>query len=85
MPAIGPASSCLVLQQQLSLADISGSGCMPSFSHPMINLYSKDRARAVAFYSEFGFVEFETFRTPASGRSLSSRAYFGVVSGGSKT
>lgn len=31
----------------------------------MINLYSKDLARAVAFYSDFGFVE--TFRTPAAG------------------
>ncbi len=38
---------------------------MPTFSAPMINLYSRDLARAVAFYSELGFVE--TFRTPASG------------------
>jgi predicted enzyme related to lactoylglutathione lyase len=38
---------------------------MPSFSAPMINLYSRDLARAVAFYSALGFVE--TFRTPASG------------------
>lgn len=37
---------------------------MPSFKTPMINLYSRDLARAVAFYSDFGFVE--TFRTPAS-------------------
>jgi catechol 2,3-dioxygenase-like lactoylglutathione lyase family enzyme len=38
---------------------------MPSFGRPMINLYSRDIARAVAFYSQFGFVE--TFRTPAGG------------------
>ncbi len=38
---------------------------MPSFGRPMINLYSQDPARAVAFYSEFGFVE--TLRTPAAG------------------
>jgi predicted enzyme related to lactoylglutathione lyase len=38
---------------------------MPSFSTPMINLYSRDLSRAVAFYLDFGFVE--TFRTPASG------------------
>jgi catechol 2,3-dioxygenase-like lactoylglutathione lyase family enzyme len=38
---------------------------MPSFGRPMINLYSRDLARAAAFYSEFGFVE--TFRTPATG------------------
>lgn len=31
----------------------------------MISLYSRDLPRAVAFYSELGFVE--TFRTPASG------------------
>jgi catechol 2,3-dioxygenase-like lactoylglutathione lyase family enzyme len=31
----------------------------------MINLYPRDLPRAVAFYSELGFVE--TFRTPASG------------------
>jgi catechol 2,3-dioxygenase-like lactoylglutathione lyase family enzyme len=38
---------------------------MPAFKAPMINLYSRDLARAVAFYSQLGFVE--TFRTPASG------------------
>ena len=38
---------------------------MPTFSAPLINLYSRDLPRAVAFYSELGFVE--TFRTPASG------------------
>ncbi len=41
---------------------------MPSFKTPMINLYSRDLARAVAFYSDFGFVE--TFRTPASGQPI---------------
>jgi predicted enzyme related to lactoylglutathione lyase len=30
----------------------------------MINLYSRDLSRAVAFYSELGFIE--SFRTPAS-------------------
>jgi len=35
------------------------------FSAPLINLYSRDLPRAVAFYSELGFVE--TFRTPGSG------------------
>ena len=39
---------------------------MPTFSAPLINLYSRDLPRAVAFYSELGFVE--TFRTPASGK-----------------
>ena len=38
---------------------------MPTFSAPMINLYSRDLARAAAFYARLGFVE--TFRTPASG------------------
>jgi catechol 2,3-dioxygenase-like lactoylglutathione lyase family enzyme len=38
---------------------------MPTFKAPMINLYSRDLARAAAFYAELGFVE--TFRTPASG------------------
>lgn len=38
---------------------------MPSFSSPMINLYSRDLARAVSFYADLGFVE--TFRTPTSG------------------
>jgi predicted enzyme related to lactoylglutathione lyase len=41
---------------------------MPSFRTPMINLYSRDLPRAVAFYSHFGFVE--TFRTPASGQPV---------------
>jgi len=36
------------------------------FRAPLINLYSRDLPRAVAFYSELGFVE--TFRTPASGK-----------------
>jgi catechol 2,3-dioxygenase-like lactoylglutathione lyase family enzyme len=38
---------------------------MPTFRSPMINLYSRDLLRAVAFYASLGFVE--TFRTPASG------------------
>jgi predicted enzyme related to lactoylglutathione lyase len=38
---------------------------MPGFRAPMINLYSRDLPRAVAFYSGMGFVE--TFRAPASG------------------
>jgi catechol 2,3-dioxygenase-like lactoylglutathione lyase family enzyme len=38
---------------------------MPGYSAPMINLYARDLARAVAFYTALGFVE--TFRTPASG------------------
>lgn len=38
---------------------------MPTFSAPTINLYTRDLARAVAFYSGLGFEE--SFRTPASG------------------
>ncbi len=38
---------------------------MPAFKSPLINLYSRDLPRAMAFYSQLGFVE--TFRTPASG------------------
>jgi len=41
---------------------------MPTFRAPMINLYSRDLSRAVAFYSDLGFVE--TFRTPASGEPV---------------
>jgi predicted enzyme related to lactoylglutathione lyase len=41
---------------------------MPTFRAPMINLYSRDLLRAVAFYSEIGFVE--TFRTPRSGEPV---------------
>jgi catechol 2,3-dioxygenase-like lactoylglutathione lyase family enzyme len=41
---------------------------MPTFSAPMINLYSRDLARAVTFYSGLGFVE--SFRTPASGEPI---------------
>jgi predicted enzyme related to lactoylglutathione lyase len=41
---------------------------MPTFNAAMINLYSRDLSRAVAFYSQFGFVE--TFRTPASGEPV---------------
>jgi catechol 2,3-dioxygenase-like lactoylglutathione lyase family enzyme len=35
------------------------------FRSPQINLYSRDLARAEAFYVSLGFVE--TFRTPAAG------------------
>jgi catechol 2,3-dioxygenase-like lactoylglutathione lyase family enzyme len=38
---------------------------MPTFRSPTINLYSRDLARAMAFYADLGFVE--TFRTPTSG------------------
>lgn len=38
---------------------------MPAFRSPMINLYSRDLARALSFYAELGFAE--TFRTPTSG------------------
>jgi catechol 2,3-dioxygenase-like lactoylglutathione lyase family enzyme len=38
---------------------------MPSFKSPLINLYSRDLPRTLAFYAALGFVE--TFRTPASG------------------
>jgi catechol 2,3-dioxygenase-like lactoylglutathione lyase family enzyme len=41
---------------------------MPIFRDPMIDLYSRDLSRAVAFYSELGFVE--VFRTPASGEPV---------------
>jgi predicted enzyme related to lactoylglutathione lyase len=41
---------------------------MPKFKNPMINLYSRDLPRAVAFYQEFAFVE--SFRTPASGEPV---------------
>lgn len=41
---------------------------MPTFRSPMINLYSRDLPRALAFYSELGFVE--TFRTPLSGKPV---------------
>jgi catechol 2,3-dioxygenase-like lactoylglutathione lyase family enzyme len=41
---------------------------MPTFKAPMINLYSRDLSRAVAFYSELGFVEI--FRTPTSGQPV---------------
>ena len=41
---------------------------MATFSAPMINLYSRDLSRAVAFYSSLGFAE--TFRTPASGEPV---------------
>jgi catechol 2,3-dioxygenase-like lactoylglutathione lyase family enzyme len=41
---------------------------MLTFRAPMINLYSRDLPRAVAFYLGLGFVE--TFRTPASGETV---------------
>jgi catechol 2,3-dioxygenase-like lactoylglutathione lyase family enzyme len=41
---------------------------MLTFRAPMINLYSRDLPRAVAFYLGLGFVE--TFRTPASGEMV---------------
>src|SRR5271155_3637406 len=41
---------------------------MPTFRAPMINLYSRDLSRAVAFYAGLGFVE--TFRTPSSGEPI---------------
>jgi predicted enzyme related to lactoylglutathione lyase len=41
---------------------------MPTFSNPMINLYSRDLSRATAFYSGLGFVE--TFRTPECGEPV---------------
>ena len=41
---------------------------MATCKSPMINLYSRDLSRAVAFYSQLGFVE--TFRTPESGKPV---------------
>jgi catechol 2,3-dioxygenase-like lactoylglutathione lyase family enzyme len=41
---------------------------MSTFGAPMINLYSRDLARAAAFYSGLGFIE--TFRTPATGEPV---------------
>lgn len=38
---------------------------MAGFRNPMINLYSRDLNRALAFYTSLGFTE--TFRTPATG------------------
>lgn len=38
---------------------------LATFRSPMINLYSRDLARATSFYRDLGFVE--TFRTPTSG------------------
>jgi catechol 2,3-dioxygenase-like lactoylglutathione lyase family enzyme len=43
----------------------SEASTAPAFKSPMINLYSRDLARALAFYSGLGFLE--TFRTPRSG------------------
>src|SRR5216684_1417342 len=47
---------------------MTSEGQLSTFRAPMINLYSRDLPRAVAFYSEMGFVE--TFRTPASGEPV---------------
>lgn len=41
---------------------------MAKFSAPMINLYSRDLASAVAFYAGLGFVG--TFRTPEAGEAV---------------
>lgn len=38
------------------------------FRSPMINLYSRDLPRAVAFYESLGFVE--SFRTPKAGAPI---------------
>ncbi len=54
---------------QSALAPRENKGkTMPTFSAPMINLYSRNLSRAVAFYSGLGFVE--SFRTPASGEPI---------------
>ncbi len=39
---------------------------MPAFHAPMINLYTRDLARAAAFYREFGFVEVFAHRRQAN-------------------
>lgn len=44
--------------------ELQGQRC-PPLELPMINLYSRDLARAAAFYSELGFVE--AFRTGYDG------------------
>ncbi len=38
------------------------------FRSPMINLYSRDLAKALAFYAQLGFKE--TFRTPKTGEPV---------------
>lgn len=49
---------------------------MPTFSAPMIDLYSRDLSKAVAFYSVLGFVE--TLRTrSAASPSMSSSSWTG--------
>lgn len=51
---------------------------MPTFSAPMISLYSRDLSKAVAFYSVLGFVE--TFRTrSAASPSMSSSSWTGSL------
>jgi catechol 2,3-dioxygenase-like lactoylglutathione lyase family enzyme len=39
---------------------------MLQFKSPMINLYSRDLPRAVAFYSDLGFVEVSVLRFQVS-------------------
>src|SRR5262245_66589003 len=60
--AIGFAGRATAFAQNPTGRD---AGQAPTFRSPMINLYSKDLRRAVAFYERLGFVE--TFRTPAQG------------------
>lgn len=53
------------MEPAYSLHAIQENSVVAVFRTPMINLYSKDLLRAVAFYTMAGFVE--TFRTPAAG------------------
>ena len=49
----------------MTASDIASAATLPRFHAPQVNLYSRDLARAAAFYRQFGFVE--TFRTPDKG------------------
>ena len=49
----------------MASSDIATSATLPRFRAPQVNLYSRDLARAVAFYRQFGFAE--SFRTPDKG------------------
>jgi len=49
----------------LTLMTSSPASALPRFRSPQINLYSKDIAKAAAFYKSLGFVE--SFRTPEQG------------------
>ena len=49
----------------MTSSDITSAAALPHFRAPQVNLYSRDLARAVSFYQQFGFVE--TFRTPEKG------------------